>query len=62
MAAPVIAIGKRVRSLAGVVTRFSWPRSARHARKQAVILATLLWVGAAVVSFANHGDRGIAGP
>jgi hypothetical protein len=62
MAAPVIAIGKRVHSLAGVVARFRWPRSARHARTQAIILAILLWLAAGVVSFTGHGDRSIAGP
>jgi alpha-1,2-mannosyltransferase len=62
MAAPVIAIGKRVHSLAGVVVRFRWPRSARHARTQAIILAILLWLAAGVVSFTGQGDRSIAGP
>ena len=62
MAAPVIAIGKRVHSLAGVVARFRWPRSARHARTQAIILAILLWLAAGVVSFTGHGDRSVAGP
>jgi alpha-1,2-mannosyltransferase len=38
------------------------PRSsARHATKQAIILATMLWIAAAV-SFAGPGDRSIAGP
>jgi len=47
--------------MAGIVTRMPWPRSARHATKQAIILATLLWIAAAV-SFAGSGDRSIAGP
>ena len=59
VAGPVIALGERVRSLG---TRFPWPRSARHAKKQAVILATLLWAAAAVVGFTGRSDRGIAGP
>jgi alpha-1,2-mannosyltransferase len=57
---PVIALGERVRSLAGIVTRMPWPRSARHATKQAIILASLLWIGAAVSMFVA-GDRSIAG-
>ena len=48
--------------MAGVITRIPWPRSAGHARKQAVVLAVLLWIGAAVIGFAGSGDRGIAGP
>jgi hypothetical protein len=58
---PVIALGERVRNLAGVAARVPWPRSARHATRQAIILATLLWIGAAI-SFAGPGDRSIAGP
>ena len=62
VAGPVIALGERVRSLARVVARIPWPRSARHATKQAMILATLLWIAAVVIGFAGPGDRGIAGP
>jgi alpha-1,2-mannosyltransferase len=62
VAGPVIALGERVRSLARAVAQIPWPRSPRHARKQAMILATLLWITAAVIGFAGPGDRGIAGP
>ena len=62
VAGPVIALGERVRSLSGLVARLPWPRSARHATSQAIILGTLLWIAAAVISFAGPGDRGIAGP
>lgn len=48
--------------MAAFVTRIPWPRSARHATKQAVVLAALLWTAAAVIGFAGPGDRGIAGP
>jgi alpha-1,2-mannosyltransferase len=47
--------------VAGPVARFRWPRSAQHATKQAIILATLLWIAAAVSGFAG-GDRSLAGP
>jgi hypothetical protein len=59
---PVIALGERVRSLAHVVARVPWPRSSRHATKQAMILATLLWIAAVVIGFTGPGERGIAGP
>jgi len=62
VAGPVIALGERVRGLARIVARIPWPRSARHATKQAMILATLLWIAAVVVSVAGSGNRGIAGP
>jgi hypothetical protein len=62
VAGPVIALGERVRGLARIVARIPWPRSARHATKQAMILATLLWIAAAVIGFAGPGNRGIAGP
>ena len=58
----MIAIGERVRSLGAILTRFPWPRSARHAKKQAFVLAALMWTAAVVVSLAGPGDRGIAGP
>ena len=58
----MIALGERVRGLARIVARIPWPRSARHATKQAMILATLLWIAAVVVSVAGSGNRGIAGP
>jgi alpha-1,2-mannosyltransferase len=62
VAGPVIALGERVRGLARIVARIPWPRSARHATKQAMILATLLWIAAVVVGVAGSGNRGIAGP
>jgi hypothetical protein len=62
LAGPVIALGERVRSLAGIAARIPWPRSARHATQQAIILATLLWIAAAVVVIARPGARGLAGP
>jgi hypothetical protein len=46
----------------GVVPRIRWPRSQRHATNHAILAATLLWIGAVVVTFAGPGDRGIAGP
>ena len=46
----------------GVVPRIRWPRSQRHATNHAILAATLLWIGALVVTFAGPGDRGIAGP
>ena len=58
----MIALGERVRSLTVIVSRFPWPRSARHATKQAIVLATLLWIAAAVIGIAGDGNRGIAGP
>ena len=58
----MIAVGERLRSLARVVARIPWPRSARHATTHAIILATLVWIAAAVIAFAGPGDRGIAGP
>jgi hypothetical protein len=61
-AGPVIALGERVRGLAHLVTRIRWPRSARHATQQAIVLATFLWVTAAVIGFTGPGDRSIAGP
>jgi alpha-1,2-mannosyltransferase len=62
VAGRVIALGERVRGLARIVARIPWPRSARHATKQAMILATLLWIAAVVVGVAGSGNRGIAGP
>ena len=61
LAGPVNALGERVRSLAHLVARMPWPRSARHATNHAILAATLLWIGAAVVTFAGPGDRSIAG-
>jgi hypothetical protein len=62
VAGPVIALGERVRGVARLVARIPWPRSARHATTQAFVLATFLWVTAAVIGFAGPGDRSIAGP
>jgi alpha-1,2-mannosyltransferase len=62
MAGPVTALAERVRGLIGTVARIHWPRSQRHAINHAIIAATLLWIGAVVVTFAGSGDRGIAGP
>jgi hypothetical protein len=42
--------------------KISWPRSARHAKGHAIVLAVMMWIFAAVVSFTGAGDRGIAGP
>ena len=62
IAGPVIVLGERLRIMAGFVSRIPWPRSAAHARKQAIVLAVLLWIGAAVIGLTGKGDRGIAGP
>jgi alpha-1,2-mannosyltransferase len=62
VAGPVIALGERVRVVSSAVARISWPRSASHATKQAVVLASLIWIAAIVISVAGPGDRGIAGP
>jgi glycosyl transferase family 87 len=61
MAGPVTAVGERVRGLSGFIRGIRWPRSQRHAINHAIITATLLWIGAAVVTFAGPGDRSIAG-
>jgi len=61
IAGPVTAIGERVRGLTGLLRRIRWPRTQRHAINHAIIAATLLWIGAAVVTFAGPGDRSIAG-
>jgi hypothetical protein len=39
-----------------------WPRSARQAKAHAILVAVVLWIVAAVVSFTGASDRGIAGP
>lgn len=39
-----------------------WPRSARHAKGHAIVLAVILWLLALGVSFVGTSDRGIAGP
>lgn len=39
-----------------------WPRSARHARVHAILLAVVLWIAAAVFGLAGSSDRSIAGP
>ena len=39
-----------------------WPRSLRHAKAHAILLAFFIWIAAAVVGFTGPGDRGIAGP
>jgi hypothetical protein len=39
-----------------------WPRSARQAKGHAILVAVILWIVAAVVSFTGTSDRGIAGP
>lgn len=62
IAGPVIALGERVRRLTGIVARIPWPRSQRHAKAHAVLLACALWIAAAVIGVAGPGDRGIAGP
>jgi hypothetical protein len=62
MAGPVTNLGDRVSGFTGLVARIRWPRSQRHAINHAIITATLLWLGALVVTFAGPGDRGIAGP
>ena len=62
IAGPVIALGERVRGLSGLVARIHWPRSQRHGTNHAILGATLLWIGAVVVTFAGPGDRSIAGP
>jgi hypothetical protein len=51
-----------MRELSAAVARIRWPRSQRHATNHAILGATLLWIGALVVTFAGPGDRGIAGP
>ena len=62
MAGLVTNLGDRVSGFPDLVARIRWPRSQRHAINHAIIAATLLWLGALVVTFAGPGDRGIAGP
>jgi alpha-1,2-mannosyltransferase len=45
-----------------ILRRLRWPRSARHAKGHAIVLAVILWIMAAVVGFTGTSDRGIAGP
>ena len=45
-----------------ILRRLRWPRSGRHARGHAIVLAVILWIVAAVVGFTGASDRGIAGP
>jgi len=44
------------------IGRARWPRSLRHAKVHAALLAFFIWIAAAVIGFAGPGDRGIAGP
>lgn len=39
-----------------------WPRSARQAKGHAILVAVVIWILTAVVSFTGTSDRGIAGP
>ena len=39
-----------------------WPRSARQAKGHAILVAVIVWILTAVVSFTGTSDRGIAGP
>ncbi|MGH7551814.1 MAG: glycosyltransferase family 87 protein, partial [Longimicrobiales bacterium] len=59
---PVIAIGERLSRLSIAIRRIRWPRSVRHAKVHAALLALFIWIAAAVIGFAGSGDRGIAGP
>lgn len=45
-----------------MLRRPRWPRSARQAKAHAILVAVILWLAAAVVSFSGTSDRGIAGP
>ncbi len=45
-----------------ILRRLRWPRSGRHARGHAMVLAIILWIVAAIVGFTGASDRGIAGP
>ncbi len=45
-----------------ILRRLHWPRSARHAKGHAIVLAVILWIAAAVIGFTGASDRGIAGP
>jgi hypothetical protein len=45
-----------------MLRRPRWPRSARQAKGHAILVAVILWIVAAVISFTGTSDRGIAGP
>jgi hypothetical protein len=45
-----------------MIRRPGWPRSARQAKGHAIVVAVILWIAAAIVSFVGTSDRGIAGP
>src|SRR5262245_38776265 len=45
-----------------MLRRPRWPRSARQAKGHAILVAVILWIVAAVVSFTGTSDRGVAGP
>jgi hypothetical protein len=62
VAGPVIAIGEFLRDLVGLITRVRWPRSYRHARIHAMLLASYCVIAAAAVAFAGPGDRTLVGP
>jgi hypothetical protein len=62
VAGPVIALGESLRGLAGLVTRVRLPRSYRHARIHAMLLASYSVIAAAAVVFAGPGDRTLVGP
>ena len=59
---PVIALGERLSRMSSAIGRARWPRSLRHAKVHAALLAFFIWIAAAVIGFAGPGDRGIAGP
>lgn len=42
--------------------RWQWPRSAREARRHAILLAIVLWVALIITLAAGAGDRSLAGP
>jgi hypothetical protein len=58
----VIGLGRRPGRLAIAIAGLPWPRSVRHAKAHAVLLAVFIWIAAAVIGFAGPGNRGIAGP
>jgi hypothetical protein len=62
MTGPVTALGERLRALSDLAAQIRWPRSLRHATNHAILAATVLWIGAVVVTFAGSGGRSIAGP
>jgi hypothetical protein len=61
VAGPVIALGQRVRSLSGIVTRIPWPRLRRHATVDAGLLAIVCWSATLAITFAGPGDRSLGG-